>query len=254
MVEHGHGPALVIVPGLPGSWKFVAPAVHALSASFHVLAISLGADCDLGVEAGRIMSALDERRIDRAVVCGISYGGLIAARFAATYPERTAALVLVSTPGPGARLHAHHRAYLRWPRLLGPLFMLETPFRLWRELHWSQLIAVLTSRISFSLMARRAALIESTDIAADCRRIAAPTLVVTGEARLDAVVPVDSTREYLRAISGSQHAELKGTGHLGAITRATDFAEIVRGFLERRFPGRGRGPERPALRTREDVA
>src|SRR5206468_3735991 len=194
--------------------------------------------CDLGVEAGRIVSALDERRIDRAVICGISYGGLIAGRFAARYPERTAALVLVSTPGPGARLHAHHRAYLRWPRLLGPLFMLETPFRLWRELHWSQLIAALTSRISFSLMARRAALIESTDIAADCRRIAAPTLVVTGEARLDAVVPVDSTLGYLRAIPGSQHAVIKGTGHLGAITHAKEFAEIVSAFAGQAFQAR----------------
>ena len=92
-------------------------------------------------------------------------------------------------------------------------------------------------------MARRALLIESTDIAADCRRIAAPTLVITGEARLDAVVPVDNTRGYLRAIPGSQHAVLKGTGHLGAITRAKAFAEIVNAFVGRAAP-----------RTRGEVA
>jgi pimeloyl-ACP methyl ester carboxylesterase len=254
MVEHGHGPALVVIPGLPGPWKFAAPAVHALSAHFHVLAVSLGPDRDLDAEAQHIAAALDQRHIDRAVVCGISFGGLIAARFAAAYPKRTAALVLVSTPGPGARLRAHHRLYLRWPLLLGPLFMLETPFRVWRELHWSQITALLSSRISFASMARRARLIESTDIAADCRRIAAPTLVVTGEARLDAVVPVDNTLEYLRAIPGSQHAVIKATGHMGAITRAKEFADIVRTFVERPFQGRGSGPERPALQTREDVA
>jgi 3-oxoadipate enol-lactonase len=238
MVEHGHGPALVVVPGLPGPWKFVAPAVHALVAHFHVLAMSLGPECDLDVEAQRIAAALDERHIDRAVVCGISFGGLIAARFAATYPARTSALVLVSTPGPGARLRAHHRWYLRWPLLLGPLFMLETPFRLWRELHWSQITAVLSSRISLSSMARRARLIESTDITADCRRIAAPTLVVTGESRLDAVVPVDNTLEYLRAIPGSQHAVMKGTGHLGAITHAREFASLINVFVGRAFQAR----------------
>jgi pimeloyl-ACP methyl ester carboxylesterase len=246
MVEHGSGRALVVVPGLPGSWKFVAPAVHALSASFHVLAMSLGPECDLDVEAGLIAAALDERHIDRAIICGISFGGLIAARFAATHPERTAALVLVSAPGPGARLRPHHRLYLRWPWLLGPLFMLETPFRLWRELHRSQITALLTSRLSFASMARRARLIESTDIAADCTRIAAPTLVVTGEPRFDCVVPVESTLEYLRAIPGSQHVTIKGTGHLGSITRAARFAEIVQAFVGRLFQGRHGGPERPA--------
>ena len=230
MVEHGSGPPLVVVPGLPGPWKFVAPAVHALSMYFRVLALSLGPECDLDVEAGRIAAALDERHIDRAVICGISFGGLIAARFAATHPKQTAALVLVSTPGPGARLRPHHRQYLRWPWLLGPLFMLETPFRLWRELHWSQLTAVLTSRISFASMARRATLIESTDIAADCTRITAPTLVVTGEPRFDNVVPVENTLGYLRAIRGARHAVLGGTGHLGAITRAAEFSRVVQDF------------------------
>src|SRR5207244_2176801 len=99
-----------------------------------------------------------------------------------------------------------------------------------RELHRSQLTALLTSRISFASMARRAKLIESTDIAADCTRIAAPTLVVTGEPRFDNVVPVENTLGYLRAIRGSRHAVLEGTGHLGAITCASEFANVVRAF------------------------
>ena len=231
MVEHGSGPPLVVIPGLPGPWKFVAPAVHALSMHFHVLAVSLGDEGDLDAEAGRIAAALDERHLGRAIICGISFGGLVAARFAATHPELTSALVLVSTPGPGARLLPHHRLYLRWPWLLGPLFLIETPLRLWRELHWSQVTAALTSRISFTAMARRARLIESTDIAADCARIAAPTLVVTGESRLDRVVPVENTLEYLRAIPGSQHVTIEGTGHLGSVTRARQFAEIVQAFV-----------------------
>ncbi len=253
MIEHGHGPALVVIPGLPGPWKFVAPAVHALSSRFHVLAMSLGKG-DLDSEAGRVQAALDERHIDRAVICGISFGGLIAARFAASRPERTSALVLVSTPGPGARLRPHHRVYARFPRLLGPLFMVETPLRLWRELHWSQVTALLTSRISFVAMARRALLIESADVADDCRRIQAPTLVVTGDAKYDHVVPVESTLGFLTAIPGSTHVTLEGTGHLGSVTRADRFARIVTEFIARVFQARGRGPEGAALRGDADVA
>jgi len=236
MFERGSGPALVVIPGFPGPWQFAAPAVHALSAHFHVLAMSLGAEGTLEGEVNRIVACLDQRGIDRAVICGISFGGLIAARLAATHPERTSALVLVSSPGPGTRLRARHRFYLRLPWLFGPLFLIETPFRLRRELHWSQIAALLTTRISLSAMARRARVIESTDIAADCRRIVAPTLVVTGEARLDPVVPVANTLEYLRAIPGAQHAVLQGTGHLGSVTRSAEFAEVVRTFVARSAP------------------
>jgi pimeloyl-ACP methyl ester carboxylesterase len=233
MVEHGSGPALVVIPGLPGPWTFVAPAVHALSASFRVLAISLGPECTIESDVARIVAALDERGIDRAVICGISLGGLAAVRFAATHPDRTAALVLVSAPGPGMRLRPHHRLYSRWPYIFGPLFLLETPFRLWRELRGQQVKAMLTTPVSFSKMARRARLIESTDVAADCKGIVAPTLVVTGEPRFDHVVPVASTLDYLRAIPGSEHLTLHGTGHLGSVTRATEFAAVIRDFVRR---------------------
>ena len=42
------------------------------------------------------------------------------------------------------------------------------------------------------------------DIAADCRRVTAPTLVVTGEPALDRVVPVEGTTPYAHADSRRQ--------------------------------------------------
>jgi pimeloyl-ACP methyl ester carboxylesterase len=239
MIEHGSGPPLVLIPGLPGPWHYVAPAMHALSAHFHVLTLSLGRECTIEADVARILAALNDRHIDRAVVCGISLGGLVALRFAALYPRRTAALVLASAPGPGATLRPHHRVYTRWPWLFGPLFMLETPFRLRRELHWSQIKALVAAPVSFARIARRARLIESTDIAADCRRIISPTLVVTGEQALDNIVPVESTMEYMRAIPRAAHVLLRDTGHLGSITHPMQFAEIVFRFAGRPAPRTG---------------
>lgn len=231
MVEHGSGPALVVIPGLPGPWRFVAPAVHALSADFRVLAQSLGPECTIEHDVARIVSALAERKIDRAVICGVSFGGLIALAFAAQYPDRTSALVLASAPGPGFTLRPRHKFYLRWPWVFGPLFLLESPFNLRHELDTSLLTAAIASGpVSFGKIARRARLIEQTDIAATCRRVTAPTLVVTGEPQLDHVVPVESTLGLMRAIPGSRHATVAGAGHLGAVTHARAFAEIVNGF------------------------
>jgi pimeloyl-ACP methyl ester carboxylesterase len=225
--EHGHGAPIVLVPGLPGPWRFIAPAVHAAASHHRVLTMSLGPECTLDSDVERIRVALDERRIDKATVCGISLGGLVALRFAATYPSRTQALVLVSTPGPGATLSARYRLYARWPRLLGVLFLLETPYQLRHELGWSLLKMLWGQPVSFAKIAKRARLIESTDIAADCARVQAPTIVVTGEAAFDHVVPVESTLRFLDAIPGARHIEMKGTGHLGSVTHAQEFARIV---------------------------
>ncbi len=227
MIERGAGPALILVPGLPGPWKFVAPAVRALSAHFRVLTMSLGPECTLDSDVHRMVAALDERGIDRATICGTSFGALVALRFAARHPDRTSALVLASPPGPGFELRPRYRFYTRWPRIFGPLFVLETPYRLRREIRWRHLLAMTMTPVSFSKMARRARLMESVDIAADCRRVAAPTLVVTGEGPLDDVVDVASSKQYLHAIPGARHAVLEGTGHIGLVTRPDAFARLV---------------------------
>ena len=73
-------------------------------------------------------------------------------------------------------------------------------------------------------MAARAQLIVNTDIVADCSRVTAPTLVVTGERALDRVVPVDGTLAYVPLIAGARHQTLARTGHLGSITTPEAFA------------------------------
>src|SRR5260221_10255353 len=98
--DEGSGPAIVVIPGVQGRWEWMKPALRALSARCRVVSFSLGAAKtfdDLVVQVDRV---LDERGVRTAAICGISFGGLIAAKFAATRPERTAALVVVSTPSP----------------------------------------------------------------------------------------------------------------------------------------------------------
>jgi len=70
-----------------------------------------------------------------------------------------------------------------------------------------------------------------TDLTSDCRRLRAPTLIVTGEAALDRVVPVTSSLDYLQLISGSRHVTLERTGHLGYLTQPDAYAAIVTAFL-----------------------
>jgi pimeloyl-ACP methyl ester carboxylesterase len=153
--------------------------------------------------------------------------------------------VLASTPRPALRLRRRHEIYLKAPWIFGLLFLAETPWRLRPEIRAAipdrrerrrfamQAIGTLFGApVSLSRMASRARLITKAELHADCARITAPTLIVTGEAHLDHVVPVEGTSEYLRLIQNARSVVVPGTGHLGSVTRPREFAAIVRAFVE----------------------
>jgi 3-oxoadipate enol-lactonase len=256
MITRGTGQPLVLIPALQGRWEYMEPAVNALAdASFRVLTFSLSgepqSDAVFERERGldnfvsQTLRALDAGQIERAVLCGVSFGGVVAVRFAARHPDRTSALVLASTPGPMFHLKRRHVLYSRAPWLFGPLFVAETPRRLRREIAAalpglrergrfirSQLRTIVRAPISLARMGERARLISALDLVEDCARITAPTLVVTGEPGLDFVVPVETTSDYVRLIRGARGVVLERTGHQGTITRPEAFAAIVRQFVE----------------------
>jgi pimeloyl-ACP methyl ester carboxylesterase len=194
-------------------------------------------------------AAMDAACIQRAAVVGVSFGGVIAAAYAARSPERVTHLVLVSTPSPRFRLDRRTSRYARWPLLALPLFALRASGRLLPEIRsalpgWRQRAAfaaahsfrTLRSPVSPRLMAAWAHEWQALERAAAFRTIAVPTLVVTGEPGLDRVVPVASSLDYLDLIPGARHETLAMTGHIGLLLRPDAFAAIVSDFLARPRP------------------
>jgi pimeloyl-ACP methyl ester carboxylesterase len=229
------------------------PAVTALAARARVISFSLagepGSDRPFDDSEGfecflaQIDAALDRAHVAAAMICGVSFGGFLALRYAATRPERTRALVLISTPGPRWSPSASTRRCMAHPRLRFPQFCVGAGRRAWRELSdtfpsWRDRLGaalrygslILAAPAAPSRMSRRACLVLGTNFEQDCARVHAPTLVVTGEPGMDRVVPTDTTLEYLRLIKGARVARLDATGHLGVITRPERFADAVAGF------------------------
>jgi pimeloyl-ACP methyl ester carboxylesterase len=253
VVDRGAGAPLVIVPGVQGRWEYMRPTVDALAEHFRVITFSLCRERssrrsvdpreDFDPFVDQLAGVLNDRGLPAAIICGVSFGGLIALRFAARHPERTMKLVLVSTPGPGWRLKRRHQFYARLPWIFGPVFLAETPWRLRRELRAAmpdaparrafrraQLRTFVEAPVSLARLAARARLIGRMDAAADCRRITVPTLVVTGESALDHVVSTGGSAAYANLIAGARAVVLEGTGHLGAVTRPHAFARLLRNF------------------------
>jgi pimeloyl-ACP methyl ester carboxylesterase len=263
IIDVGRGTPVVLIPGVQGRWEWMKPAVDALAKHCRVITFSLADEPTSGAtfeeDAGfasyvrQVAAALDAAGVQRAVICGVSYGGLIAAAFAARYPDRVDALVLVSALPPGWRPDARVRFYLRAPVLLSPLFCLAS-LRLYKEIAAASPgfvagvatavrhgVNVVTHMFSPRRMARRATLLTRAGINQEVSTVNVPTLVITGEGALDRVVPVAMTQSYLRLWPHARHATLARTGHLGLITRPDAFADIVVAFVEQAGAERDRG-------------
>ncbi len=254
IVERGHGAPLVLIPGVQGRWEYSRGIVESLARFYRVITFSLcdertwsGGDvsCHIDVFADQVEAALDRLLIDRAIIVGVSFGGLVALRFAATRPRRATALVIISAPGPQWHLRPRHDLYARLPWVFGPVFLAESPFRLRREVMAAlpersarrrylreQLRTIITAPVSLARMAARARLIGPYDRVADCAQVAAPTLVVQGDETLDHVTGSGGTAEYSTLICGARLVQMEGTGHLGSVTRPDDCAAIVHRFID----------------------
>jgi 3-oxoadipate enol-lactonase len=253
IIEHGYGQHLILVPGIQGRWEYMQPAIDALSQWVRVLTFPLCGEPDSNGRLDRskgldnyteqVLSVLDARAIERAIICGVSFGGLVALRFAARHPRRTETLVLASTPAPVWRLRRRHQVYVRAPWIFGPAFLAESPWRLRAEIaaalpdrgrrstfRRAVLQTFAKAPLSLARIAARARLIDGIDMRRDCAAITAPTLIITGEPLLDHVVPASGSCAYAELIANARVAVLERTGHLGSITRPDAFAALVHDF------------------------
>jgi pimeloyl-ACP methyl ester carboxylesterase len=256
IVDVGTGDPIVIVPGIQGRWEWMKPAVDALARRCRVVTFSLADEPTCGGRFDRsrgfdcyveqVADAMDAAGLPCATVVGVSYGGLIAAAFAARHTERATGLVVVSAIPPGWTPDARVRFYLRAPRLLSPLFLVGS-LRLFKEIAAANSgvlpgmgaaakhgLNALTHMFSPARMARRVHALESVQLDRDLSSVRLPTLVVTGEPALDRVVPVRMTEEYARMWPHAERCTIDHTGHLGLITRPDVFADAVAAFAGRR--------------------
>ena len=132
--DEGTGPAIVVIPGVQGRWEWMMPALRALSARCRVISYSLGPAKTFDELVAQVDRVLDERGVEAAAICGVSFGGLIAAKYAAARPERTTAVVVVSTPSPAWTPSAQQARYLESPWLSTPAFIATSPGRMWPEI------------------------------------------------------------------------------------------------------------------------
>lgn len=105
--DHGEGFPVVFLHGLGGDSGMFRPQVQVFSDSNRVITCDMRGHGKsnpivpkrdhLSILAEDLNELFDHLNIEQAVVCGVSFGGIIAQRFALDFPDRCKALVLCDT-------------------------------------------------------------------------------------------------------------------------------------------------------------
>ena len=250
---HGEGQPLVLVMGIGYDstlWKLAQ--VPALSHEFQVVifdnrdvgrsshATSAYTIADMADDTAGLMDALD---INKAHVCGLSMGGMIAMEFALRHPGLLDRMILTGTPGAPARAAFHPIKTWNWVKAndkSGEIFacqqftyLFSAAFLRNREAV-QQTVAMLSSNpnpVSAQAYNRQAQAVLGFDILDRLADVKAPTLCIVGEQ--DLLTPVHECREVADKIPGAKFEVIKGDGssHVVPIERPDDFNRLVTKFL-----------------------
>jgi pimeloyl-ACP methyl ester carboxylesterase len=224
----GIGPTLVLLHGIGSDAESWLPLIGALPTDWNLLAWwapGYGASMPVAPDAPtpddyaiRLAEILGGLRLDRGAITGHSLGALFAARFAARWPERVAALALLSpalgyrVPA-GAALPAAVQARIDDLVALGPAeFAAKRAARL---VHRPEALAGV--RRAMALVkpegyAQAVRALGASDLLADAARIARPALVACGAQ--DVVTPPDNARALHAALpAGSALHLIPEAGH-----------------------------------------
>lgn len=172
----------------------------------------------------------DKLDIARTVLIGHSFGGRIAIKFTATYPERVERLVLIAAAGipqrsfwlklvaVGTLLWKLATAGLRDTRLVRRLKYTLTPF-----------VASEDYRNASPPLRETLKKITREDLRPVATLIRAPTLLIWG--REDEVAPLAAGQAYQALIGNSRLEVIEGVGHFPFLKHPDECSRLIASFL-----------------------
>lgn len=240
---------VVLLHGFPFNRSLWRGQVESLSASRRVFAPDLRGHGETSVAEGPatmeemaedLAALLDELKVERAVVGGLSMGGYVALAFMRAHPERVGALVLADTRAQAdsddARRTREETARRALSEGMGPIADAMLP----------KLLAPATRERRPDLVARVREMILGTKpegAAAALRGMAVrrdqtdlletinvPTLIVVGSE--DAITPPSDSEAMSAKIGGARLVKIEGAGHVSNVERPGEFDRALAEFLD----------------------
>jgi pimeloyl-ACP methyl ester carboxylesterase/DNA-binding winged helix-turn-helix (wHTH) protein len=187
-----------------------------------------------------VRAVMDAVGSERAALCGVSEGGPMCSLFAATYPEKTLALVMIGTyakrlrddeypwaPTTEERQHFFEEIRAHWGGPVGieeraPTMADDTQFREW----WATYLRMGASPGAALALTQMNAKIDVRHVLPSIR---VPTLVIHREE--DQCLKADEGRYVAERIPGAKYVELPGQDHLPFVGDQEAILNEVEDFL-----------------------
>jgi 3-oxoadipate enol-lactonase len=185
---------------------------------------------------GDLLALLDHCGVERAVVVGLSVGGMIAQGLAARAPERVRALVLCDT---GHKIGTDDLWNQRIETVTsrGIAAIADGIMQRWftpayRRPENPDFIGYLNmlTRTPVDGYAGTCAALRDTDLTRSTRALRVPALCIVGDQ--DGSTPPELVRELSRLIEGSRFAVIEDAGHLPCIEQPDETARLIAQFLD----------------------
>lgn len=175
-----------------------------------------------------VEALLDEQKLERVHIAGVSLGGMIAQAFAIRAPHRTVSLSCISTatgnPRTGLGQFRAVRSMLkncsetddsqtRYKRLTHLLKTIGSPEAHYSNVELARYMQVLKDGNVTQQSVRRQlmAVLAGGDRRSKLRQLVVPTLVIHGQA--DSLLPVQAGQELAECIEGAKLIRIAGMGH-----------------------------------------
>ncbi len=227
------GPAVLLLHGSPGRKTNFAGMVPPLAAEHRTIVPDLSgfgdssswdSDLSMQVQAGLMLSLLDQLDIEQAHVVGYSLGGGIALQMWAQAPERIASLVLLSSIGVQEMellgdYHLNHGLHqLQTAAVFGLLHLVP---------HFGAFDSYAKDLLAHALIFSQS---DQRPLRGILRRYDGPMLVIHGET--DFLVPPEAAVEHARLVPQAELQMLE-QGHFMVFEQPDDLAARIGAFVSR---------------------
>jgi Predicted hydrolases or acyltransferases (alpha/beta hydrolase superfamily) len=246
--DAGKGQPVLLLHGFPFNRTMWRAQVEALQGAYRFITPDLRGHGETEIAETATMdemaedaaALLDELKIERAVVGGLSMGGYVTLAFYQKFPERVRALILADTRPQDdtdeAKKAREQQALKALQEGMTPIADGLLP-KLIAEETFEELpeVAARLREMMHGMDARGTAaalrgMAQRKDRTALLRKIDVPTLIIVGSR--DAITPPEVSHEMQSEIRGSRLEIMEGAGHVSNLERPAEFNRALQEFLD----------------------
>jgi 3-oxoadipate enol-lactonase len=243
-----NAPAILFIHGFPFNKHMWAGQVEALKSEFRVIAYDVrghgtsdigNVDFSIDLFVADLINLMDELKIEKALLCGLSMGGYIALHALEQYPNRFVALILCDTQcladtpeGKEKRMKAIDSIKTNGVDLYAKASIInlfaEVSFQTRRN-EIASIQKTIEQTSAETLCQTLLALSQRRETCSRLAEIKIPTLIVVG--REDKITPVAAARLMNEKIKHSIMIVIDHAGHLTNLENPSDFNYQLKQFV-----------------------